>query len=130
MDSHKVLNRLGKELSNEKIDGASVYGIKQEDKELIAAFMSGVNRTAPLKLDHPGLDTTATRLHDNLIIQNDIGETDAHVFILSVTPRRVELTYTDVHEKRSTFFRSMLDGLGVTWKATTIKHTESLPESS
>ena len=31
------------------------------DRALIAAFMRGLNATRPLKLDHPGLGTTATR---------------------------------------------------------------------
>ena len=46
--------------------------------------MAGLNRTAPLKFDHPGLATTATRAGVRLVIQNDIGMTDAHVIVLHV----------------------------------------------
>ena len=46
--------------------------------------MRGPNRTAPLKFDHPGLATSATRDGDRLVIQNDIGANDAHVLVLSV----------------------------------------------
>ncbi len=130
MDAHKVLNRLGRELAEDTIEGAAVYGITPEDRDLVAAFMQGVNRTSPLRFDHPGLDTTATRLKDHLLIQNDIGETDAHVFILAVRPTVVEITYTDVHEKRSEFFKSMLSPLRPIWRARIVKQTTALPESS
>ena len=43
--------------------------------------MRGLNRTAPLKFDHPGLDTAATRDGERLLIQNDIGTNDAHVLV-------------------------------------------------
>lgn len=130
MDAHKVLNRLGRELAEEKIDGAAVYGIEPDDKELVAAFMRGVNRTSPLRFDHPGLDTTATRLKTQLLIQNDIGETDAHVFLCAVRSGAVELTYTDVHEKRADFFQAMLAALEPRWQARAIKQAKDLPESS
>ena len=35
--------------------------------------MRGLNRTAPLKFDHPGLGATATRMDGKLVIQNDLG---------------------------------------------------------
>jgi uncharacterized protein Yka (UPF0111/DUF47 family) len=130
MDAHKVLNRLGSELAEEKIDGAAVYGIEPDDRELVAAFMRGVNRTSPLRFDHPGLDTTATRMKTQLLIQNDIGETDAHVFLCTVRPGAVEITYTDVHEKRADFFQSMLVALEPRWEARAIKQAKDLPESS
>ena len=60
MDLHKALNRLQGELSRESVDGARVYGLRAQDKELVRAFMRGLNSTQALKLDHPGLGTTAT----------------------------------------------------------------------
>ncbi len=42
--------------------------------------MRGLNRTAPLAFGHPGLGTTAVRANARLIIQNDIGTTDATNF--------------------------------------------------
>ena len=39
--------------------------------------MCGLESTRKLKIDHPGLGTTATRSAARLTIQNDIGETDA-----------------------------------------------------
>jgi len=130
MDAHKALNRLGVELAEEKIDGAAVFGIDPEDRELVAAFMRGVNRTSPLRFDHPGLDTTATRLKTQLLIQNDIGETDAHVFLCAVRSGAVEVTYTDVHEKRADFFQKSLAPLSPRWQARSIKQAKDLPESS
>ena len=37
-----------------------------------------------VKFDHPGLATTAMRSGPRLTIQNDIGETDAHVVVIAV----------------------------------------------
>jgi uncharacterized protein Yka (UPF0111/DUF47 family) len=115
MDLHKRLNAVQAELAEERLDGASVYGVEKNDRTLIAAFMAGLNRTAPLKFDHPGLDTTATRAEHALIIQNDIGTTDAHVIVIHVEGRAVRVTYTDVHRVRAKFFRDMLQRFDVKW---------------
>ncbi len=58
MDLHKELNKLQSEISDESIGGAKVYAIQEPDRVLINAFMSGLNKTSPLKFDHPGLGTT------------------------------------------------------------------------
>jgi uncharacterized protein Yka (UPF0111/DUF47 family) len=87
MDLHKALNAMQKEVATELIDGAQCYGLAAGDRPLVAAFMRGLNRTAPLKLDHPGLGTTATRQDETLILQNDIGTTDAHVLVIHVSAR-------------------------------------------
>jgi hypothetical protein len=84
MDLHKALNAQQTALAEETIDGASVYGLTPDDQGRVAAFMAGVNRTAPLKFGHPGLTTTATRCNGTLVIQNDIGTTDAHVIVVHV----------------------------------------------
>jgi uncharacterized protein Yka (UPF0111/DUF47 family) len=117
MDAHKALNRLQATLATETIDGATTYGLTAADRPLVAAFMRGVNRTARLKFDHPGLDTFATRTDDRLIIQNDIGTSDAHVLVVNVTGAVASLTYTDVHRPRLEFFQSLLPG--VTWNDVT-----------
>ncbi|MBN1422130.1 MAG: hypothetical protein JXP34_25375 [Planctomycetes bacterium] len=130
MDAHKALNRIAHTLAREKIDGASVYALGEGDADRVAAFMAGVNRTQGLRFDHPGLDTTATRIGGRLVIQNDVGQTDAHVFILSVEGRQVDLTYTDVHDKRMAFFQWMLAPLQPEWRTVSMRHTEGLPESS
>ena len=77
--------------------------------------MAGVNRTAQLKFAHPGLATTATRAGGRLVIQNDIGTTDAHVIVIHVKDLTVSVTYTDVHAERLAFFQDMLKPRGVTW---------------
>ncbi len=61
MDLHKALNRLAAELSDETIDDAHVWSLGEEERVRVAAFMRGINRTRDLKLNHPGLDTAATR---------------------------------------------------------------------
>src|SRR5271165_5309995 len=76
MDAHKALNSVQKDIASENIDGASAYALEAADRTLVRAFMRGVRRTAPLKFDHPGLDTTATRDGNRLVVQNDIGTTD------------------------------------------------------
>ncbi len=87
MDLHKALNAMQRVVATELVDGAQCYGLAPSDRPLVAAFMRGLNRTAPLKLDHPGLGTTATRKDETLILQNDIGTTDAHVLVVHVRSR-------------------------------------------
>ncbi|MCW6512145.1 DUF47 domain-containing protein [Lichenifustis flavocetrariae] len=115
MDLHKVLNALQVGLAEEKIGGAAAYHLGEGDKDLVRAFMEGVNRTAPLKFDHPGLGTTATRSGTRLIIQNDIGTTDAHVIVVHVEANKVSLTYSDVHLQRLQYFQGLLEPFAVVW---------------
>ena len=118
MDLHKTLNAMQAELATEVIDGASTYLLKEKDKELVRAFMGGIVRTAPLKFDHPGLGATATRSGAKLVIQNDIGMTDAHVMVIAVTGLATTVTYTDIHLLRLLFLRSLLDNWDVKWNDT------------
>jgi uncharacterized protein Yka (UPF0111/DUF47 family) len=127
MDVHKRLNAMQAELAQQRLDGAAVYDIDEADGPLIAAFMAGLNRTAPLKFDHPGLDATATRAGDTLIIQNDLGTTDAHVVVIHVKGTTVQVTYTDIHPERARFFRDMLKRYAVSWNQ---DRAGQLPEAS
>ena len=86
--------------AEEKLDGASIYRVAPEDRPRITAFMKGVSRTAPLKFEHPGLGCTATRSASRLVIQNDLGTTDAHVIVVHIDGLQSKLTYTDVHPER------------------------------
>jgi len=128
MDLHKGLNRLQRQLATEMIDGACVYGVRDDDRPLIAAFMAGVNQTRELKFDHPGLGTTATRSGDRLMIQNDIGMTDAHVLVVHVEGERVTLTYTDVHIERLVFFQNLFERFALSWNDTLSRRGEGLRE--
>lgn len=121
MDMHRALNRLQGELASEVIEGAMTYLLDEGDRGLVKAFMSGIQRTAPLKFDHPGLGTTATRNGPKLILQNDIGMTDAHVIVINVTGLTVTIIYTDIHMPRLQFFQGLFDGHGVTWADTLSK---------
>ena len=73
MNLHKELNRLQQQLTTETIGGASVYGVRENDRPLITAFMNGVNQTRELKFDHPGLGTTATHSGERLVIRFSSG---------------------------------------------------------
>jgi uncharacterized protein Yka (UPF0111/DUF47 family) len=121
MDLHKQINHLSGELASEVIDGANVWDLLPEDRPRVVAFMRGLNRTAPLKFDHPGLETAATRDGDKLLLQNDIGTNDAHVLVLQVsTPAKsltISLTYSDLHRVRLEFFQSLLAPFGAQWSA-------------
>ena len=116
MELHRELNRIQVDLAEQVVDGARAYGITLVDTDLVKAFMRGVNATAPLKFDHPGLETTATRIGDRLVIQNDLGTTDAHVIVLHVTGLTVSCVYTDVHRARMHFFQEMFLTHGIQWK--------------
>ncbi len=120
MDLHKRLNAMQAALAEETLDGAAAYNLTEADRPLVRAFMAGVNRTAKLKFNHPGLATTATRAGGRLVIQNDIGTTDAHVIVIHVEQLEqgpvVNVAYTDVHAERLAFFQDMLKSQKVSWE--------------
>jgi len=128
MDAHKALNVLQREIASETLEGASVYAIETTDRPLVRAFMRGVRRTAPLKFDHPGLGTTATRVGDRLVLQNDIGTTDAHVLVIHVEGLRVTMTYTDVHLQRLLFFQNLFSRYAVEWEDTVSRRDLALED--
>ncbi|QTL02562.1 hypothetical protein J5J86_17460 [Aquabacter sp. L1I39] len=115
MELHKALNRLSATHAEEQIAGAHAFGLMPQDRAAVEAFMRGLNATAGLKFDHPGLSTTAARTPAGLTIQNDIGETDAHVVVIGVTDTTVTVTYTDVHRARARFFTGLFRDLPVRW---------------
>lgn len=123
MDVHKELNHLSSKLATRTLDGASVWQLAEDgsDDPRVSAFMRGVNATRALKLDHPGLETAATRDGTQLLIQNDIGTNDAHVIVIQVDTgkehARVTLTYSDLHRHRFLFFQRQLGELGAQWSA-------------
>lgn len=115
MDLHKQLNRLATSCAEEALDGAHVFGLHSDDRPAVAAFMKGLNATRGLKFNHPGLDTVATRAGGRLLIQNDIGTTDAHVVVIAMKKNAVTVTYTDVHLARAKFFISLFDAFAASW---------------
>ncbi|MDC7789686.1 hypothetical protein PQJ75_29600 [Rhodoplanes sp. TEM] len=115
MDLHREINRLAAACAEETVAGARAHGLADADRPLVEAFMCGVESTRGLKFDHPGLDTLATRVGERLVLQNDIGTTDAHVLVVAVTRDEVTVTYSDVHRPRAQFFTGLLDGFPVRW---------------
>ncbi len=126
MDVHKALNRLEAETAVEMLAGARVHGLGAVEKRQVEAFMRGLNRTRSLAFGHPGLGTTATRSGKRLIIQNDIGATDAHVLVIHTEGLTVTVTYTDIHRQRTEFFMRLFGGKGVEWSGLTEKRAQSL----
>lgn len=118
MDLHRALNALQSTIAEEEIEGAQTYRLADEDRELVASFMDGLNRTARLKFEHPGLGTTATRSGDRLAIQNDVGETEAHLMMINVAGLEVSVVQTDVHLPRVLFFQGLFRDYGVQWQDT------------
>lgn len=111
MDLHRALNCIVNGLGEETVDGARVHLLKERDRPRVAAFMRGLNRTAPLRLGHPGLSTNAIRDKARLIIQNDIGTTDAHVLVVYVEGLELSISYSDIHRARLEFFMRRLKEL-------------------
>jgi len=121
MDLHKTINSLQANLYQESVEGARVYGVEDQDRELVRAFMRGLNKTSGLKFDHPGLETTATRRGDALLIENNIGVTAAHIIVLKIRGNSVSITYTDVHLQRVFFLQSLLARFEVKWSETSAR---------
>ena len=132
MDLHKALNRLAARLATESIDGARAWQLAPDgrDHARVAAFMRGLNRTRALKLDHPGLDTAATRDGDRLLIQNDIGTNDAHVLVIQVEDSRITLTYSDLHRQRFAFLQDLLTEVGAKWSSVEARTTQGLNDGA
>jgi uncharacterized protein Yka (UPF0111/DUF47 family) len=126
MDLHKALNRVSAACSEEIVAGALAHGLQAGDRPIVEAFMRGLDRTRALKFDHPGLDTTATRSGSRLIVQNDIGTTDAHVLVITVEALAVTVTYTDVHHARAKFFVGLFDAFPVQWSGLDREKAEGL----
>jgi hypothetical protein len=123
MDLHWELNRLQATVCIELLDGAHIYSLRDVDRQLVRAFMRGIHETAPLKFDHPGLETTATRDGDHLAIQNDLGVTDAHVLVIHVRDLKVTIIYTDAYRSRARFIRELLEPHHIVWHESTNGHS-------
>jgi uncharacterized protein Yka (UPF0111/DUF47 family) len=130
MDAHRSINELQAETAEETLEGARVHGLSERGRQLVRSFMEGLNRTAPLKFDHPGLGTTATEHGGLLLIQNDIGTTDAHVLVIRVQEQVATLTYTDVHHARLKFFQRLLRPFAVTWAEASLRTSDKLESGS
>jgi uncharacterized protein Yka (UPF0111/DUF47 family) len=130
MDLHKALNRLQAGLATETVDGARAYGLAAEDRPRVAAFARGVRRTSPLKFDHPGLETTAARAAGKLVLQNDIGTTDAHVLVVHVEGLAATLTYTDVHLPKLVFFQGLLSRWPIAWNDTRSRNDSAFEDGA
>jgi len=128
MDLHKQLNQLAATVSDEQISGAHVWQLLPADRARVEAFMRGLNRTAPLKFDHPGLDTAATRDGKRLLLQNDIGTNDAHVLVVQVEGKTITLNYSDLHRPRFEFFQALLTPFGAKWAETQSRVDSALNE--
>lgn len=128
MDLHKALNALQAQIACEHILGAACYALAEVDRPRVSAFMHGVQRTARLKFDHPGLGTTATRAGERLLIQNDIGTTDAHVLVIQVQGLSATLTYTDVHLQRLIYFQGLFADWAVDWEDTRSRADASMED--
>lgn len=130
MDAHRAINQLQAETAVETLSGARVHNLSKRSRKLVEAFMSGLNRTAPLKFDHPGLGTTATEHAGRTLIQNDIGTTDAHVLVVRVDGLAAVLTYTDIHRQRLKFFQSLFSDFGVVWENADMRSSANLESKS
>jgi uncharacterized protein Yka (UPF0111/DUF47 family) len=130
MDAHHAINALQATTATESVGGAKTHNLSGRGRRLVEAFMAGLNRTAPLKFDHPGLGTTATEHDGRILIQNDIGTTDAHVLVLRIDGLAAALTYTDIHERRLKFFESLFSSFAVSWEKASMRSSESLETKS
>lgn len=115
MAAHRDLDSLQRTLASGSVDGAATYGLDAGDTALVAAFMEGLHSTEALRFGHPGLDTTATRIGDRLLLENDLGTTDVHVLVVTVTGSTATVTYSDLHPRRLAFVRTLLDPAPVRW---------------
>jgi uncharacterized protein Yka (UPF0111/DUF47 family) len=130
MDSHRAINQLQANMVVESVDGARTHHLSSNGRKRVQAFMRGLNRTAHLKFNHPGLATTATEFEQQILIQNDIGTTDAHVLVVRVQGLVVNVTYTDIHLNRLKFFQDLFESTSVEWSGMEQRKSDRLVESN
>jgi pyruvate, orthophosphate dikinase len=126
MEAHRQINELAARVAPDVIDGARAYEVADVQRHLVQAFMRGVHATEKLKFDHPGLGTIAMPAGETLVIQNDLGTTDAHIVVLRVTALVVTITYTDVHLERLLFFQDLMKPWEVAWEDTRSRSERSV----
>ena len=126
IDLQWELNRLQSSVTMETIDGARVYGIQDDERTLVRAFMKGINETASLRFDRAGLVTTVAHEGDRLTIQNDLAAAPSHLIILHVAELSVTVTYADVHKSRIRFLQEMLKPFELQWTAPPASDGEEL----
>ena len=68
-------------------------------------------------------------MQNQLVIQNDIGTTDAHVLVIHVVADRVTLTYADVHLPRLVFFQNLFRCYSMAWEDTRSRRSDKLTEN-
>jgi uncharacterized protein Yka (UPF0111/DUF47 family) len=127
-DLHKAVDALAASLATDDVEGAKAYGLSAGDRPLVAAFMRGVHETEAVKFAHPGLGTTATRSGPKLILENDIGETSAHVLVVQIDGLRVAVTSTDIHVQRLEFFERLLHAFPISWSDMRSRSARELPD--
>jgi uncharacterized protein Yka (UPF0111/DUF47 family) len=111
----RAVGELQATLAREAVDGATAYGIADEDRPLLQAFMRGVARTGHLSFGHPGLSAVATRGQRALVIQNDVGPGDAYLVVVRVSGLDCEITHANPHLRTVRFFQGLLTGFEVAW---------------
>ena len=114
MDLHKALNRL-----------AAAMPKKYLPARMFMACSAGSACRRSIHARHRRHQETQVRpsrpRHDGsarsgrLTIQNDIGETDAHVFVIAVETGTVTVTYTDVHLRARQVLRRPVAQFPVDW---------------
>ncbi|WP_248354670.1 DUF47 family protein [Anaeromyxobacter oryzae] len=130
MDLHRRLHEIQVALASTSVDGASAYGLSEDATELVRAFMHGVHRTAALKLDHPGLGTTATQVGARVVVENDLGTTDAHLLLVRVEGLEARVVATDVHLERLGFLRSLLAPFDLRWDTIVTRRNDRIEEGA
>jgi len=115
VDLHGELSRLQSAAPSELVHGATTYGLTDRDRGILRAFTAGVNETAPLKFDHPGLSTMAARDGAVLSIQSDLGAASPPLVVIHIEELAVTVTYADIHRARIRFFQTLLEPYHLTW---------------
>ena len=95
MDLHKRLNAMQAELAEETLDGAAVYNLAETDRPLVTAFMGWAQSHREAEIQPSGPGHHRHPRCRQIVIQNDIGTTDAHVIVIHVQDLTVSVTYTD-----------------------------------
>jgi uncharacterized protein Yka (UPF0111/DUF47 family) len=117
-DLQAALDGLERTLVRQEVAGAHAYGLSEGDRALLLAFMEGLNRTAPLKFDTPGLAVLAARADGALLVQVELVPEEPHMLGLVLEGGAATLRYLDPHLQRVRFFQGLLAAHRVQWGET------------
>ena len=96
----------------------------------VEAFMRGLNRTAPLKFDHPGSGRRRPSTTASLSFRTISARPMPMCWWCASTGFAATVTYTDIHDSPAEFFKSLFEAFDMAWEGTEQRQATSSPRAN